>query len=65
MSGIYSMDQIKYLREIGINTLYGKPSDSIKVYSLGNLEIAFIPKHGRTHRFNFTEIPYKPNILGP
>ena len=39
--GFYSKDQIKYLRELEINTRYGKPSDSIKVYNLGNLEIAF------------------------
>ena len=56
-SGFYSMDQIKYLREIEINTPYGKPSDSIRVYNLGNLEIAFIPRHGRTHRLNPSEIP--------
>ena len=30
-SGFYSMDQIEYLREIEINTPYGKPSDSIRV----------------------------------
>ena len=61
-SGFYSMDQIEFLREIEINTPYGKPSDSIRVYSLGNLEIAFIPRHGRTHRLNPSEIPYKANI---
>ena len=61
-SGFYSMDQIEYLRELEINTPYGKPSDSIKVYNLGNLEIAFIPRHGRTHRLNPSEIPYKANI---
>ena len=33
-SGFYSIDQIEYLRELEINTPYGKPSDSIKVYSL-------------------------------
>ena len=61
-SGFYSMDQIEFLREIEINTPYGKPSDSIKVYNLGNLEIAFIPRHGRKHSLNPSEIPYKANI---
>ena len=51
-----------YSRELEINTPYGKPSDSIKVYNLGNLEIAFIPRHGRTHSLNPSEIPYKANI---
>jgi len=61
-SGFYSIDKIKNLREIDINTPYGKPSDPIRVFKLGNLEIAFIPRHGRTHRLNPTEIPYKANI---
>ena len=47
-SGFYSMDQIGYLRKLEINTPYSKPSDSIKVYNLGNLEISFILRHGRT-----------------
>jgi len=34
-SGFYSMDQIEYLRELEINTPYGKPSDSIKYIILG------------------------------
>ena len=61
-SGFYSIEKIEYLREIDINTPYGKASDSIRVFKLGNLEIAFIPRHGRTHRLNPTEIPYKANI---
>ena len=36
-SGFYSMDQIEYLREIEINTPYGKPSDSIKAVSYTHL----------------------------
>ena len=38
-SGLYSIDTIEFLREIDINTPYGKPSDSIRVYKSGNLEI--------------------------
>ena len=36
-SGFYSMDKIDYLRQIDINTPYGKPSDSIRVFKLGTL----------------------------
>jgi len=61
-SGFYSIDKIELLKEIDINTPYGKPSDSIRLFRLGNLEIAFIARHGRTHRLNPTEIPYKANI---
>ena len=44
------MDKIDYLRELEINIPYGKPSYSIRVYNLVNLEIAFIPRHLRAHR---------------
>ena len=61
-SGFYSIDKIEFLKEIDIHTPYGKPSDSIRILKIGNLEIVFIPRHGRTHRLNPTEIPYKANI---
>ncbi len=61
-SGFYSIDKIECYEEIEVNTPYGKPSDSIRLFKIGNLEIAFIARHGRTHRLNPTEIPYKANI---
>ena len=61
-SGFYSIEQIECHKEIEINTPYGKPSDSIRLFKIGNLEIAFIARHGRTHKLNPTEIPYKANI---
>ncbi len=61
-SGFYSIDKIECYKEIEVNTPYGKPSDLIRLFKIGNLEIAFIARHGRTHRLNPTEIPYKANI---
>ena len=61
-SGFYSIDTIDCSKEISINTPYGKPSDAIRIFKIGNLEIAFIARHGRTHKFNPTEVPYKANI---
>ena len=61
-SGFYKMNTIECSKEIEINTPYGKPSDSIKIFKIGNLELAFIPRHGSSHKFNPTEIPYKANI---
>ena len=61
-SGFYSIDKINCHAEIEIDTPYGKPSDSIRLFKIGNLEIAFIARHGRTHMFNPTEVPYKANI---
>ena len=61
-SGFYSIDKIECHEEIEIDTPYGKPSDSIRLFKIGNLEIAFVARHGRTHRLNPTEVPYKANI---
>ena len=61
-SGFYSINTIECSKEISVNTPYGKPSDAIRIFKIGNLEIAFIARHGRTHKFNPTEVPYKANI---
>ena len=61
-SGFYSIDEIKCFKEFEINTPYGKPSDAIRLFKIGNLEIAFLARHGRSHSLNPTEIPYKANI---
>jgi len=61
-SGFYSINSIECAKEISVNTPYGKPSDAIRLFNIGNLEIAFIARHGRTHKFNPTEVPYKANI---
>ena len=61
-SGFYSIEKFEFFKEIEVDTPYGKPSDAIRIFKLGNLEIAFIARHGRTHKFNPTEVPYKANI---
>ena len=61
-SGFYSINSINCSKEIEVDTPYGKPSDSIRIFKIGNLELAFIARHGRNHKFNPTEIPYKANI---
>ena len=61
-SGFYSIDEIMCFKEFEINTPYGKPSDAIRLFKIGNLEIAFLARHGRSHSLNPTEIPYKANI---
>ena len=61
-SGFYSIDKIECFEELEVITPYGKPSDAIRLFKIGNLEIAFLARHGRSHSLNPTEIPYKANI---
>lgn len=61
-SGLYQMDGLTDIEEISISTPYGDPSDSIVVGTLEGQRVAFLPRHGRGHRHNPTEVPYRANI---
>ena len=53
------MDQKEYLRELEINNPYGKPSDSIRVYNLGDIDIVIFPWHHRINILNTSKISCK------
>ncbi len=61
-SGLYEMPGLSDLEEVTINTPFGSPSDSIVVGKLEGVYVAFLPRHGRGHRLNPTEVPSKANI---
>ena len=61
-SGLYQMEGLTDIEEISVTTPFGDPSDAIIVGSLEGQRVAFLPRHGRGHRFNPTEVPYKANI---
>jgi len=62
-SGLYSMDGLGSLREINVRTPFGKPSDSIVVGTLEGTRVAFLPRHGRGHRINPSEVNHRANIF--
>jgi 5'-methylthioadenosine phosphorylase len=61
-SGLYQMDGLSDVQEILLKTPFGAPSDTITVGRLGDLSLAFLPRHGRGHRLNPTEVPSRANI---
>lgn len=61
-SGVYSLEGIEYHDELDIWTPYGSPSDLIRMARYEGRELAFLPRHGRTHKFNPTHVPYQANI---
>ncbi len=61
-SGLYQMDGLTDIEEISVETPFGSPSDTVIVGSLDGQRVAFLPRHGRGHRFNPTEVPYRANI---
>lgn len=62
-SGLYDMAGLTDIEEIDITTPFGKPSDTIKVGTLHERRIAFLPRHGRGHLLTPTEVPYRANIF--
>jgi 5'-methylthioadenosine phosphorylase len=59
-SGFYSL--LDDAEEIEVSTPYGPPSDVVTVGRIGSRTVAFIPRHGRDHRFPPHRIPYRANL---
>jgi len=49
-SGLYDIEGMTGIKEVNIDTPFGKPSDTIVVGKLGGVGIAFLPRHGKGHR---------------
>lgn len=62
-TGLYDMEGMTDVKETRVATPFGEPSDSIVLGSLGGVRMAFLPRHGRGHRLNPTEVPYRANIF--
>ena len=59
-SGLYAL--LDDAEEHTVETPYGPPSDPITVASVGGRSVAFLPRHGRDHRFPPHHIPYRANL---
>jgi len=63
-SGLYQMPELTDIDEIEVETPFGKPSDKFILGTLKGERVAFLPRHGRGHRFTPTEVPFRANIYG-
>ncbi|HUE83572.1 MAG TPA: S-methyl-5'-thioadenosine phosphorylase [Pyrinomonadaceae bacterium] len=61
-SGLYQMPELRDVEEITVDTPFGSPSDAFIIGTLDNERVAFLPRHGRGHRFMPTEVPFRANI---
>lgn len=62
-SGLYNLANIQNVREEVVETPFGSPSDKIICGELNGKPIAFLPRHGRGHRFLPSEVNYRANIF--
>ncbi|RJL33226.1 S-methyl-5'-thioadenosine phosphorylase [Bailinhaonella thermotolerans] len=59
-SGFYSF--LEDVEEVEVETPYGPPSDPVALGTVGGRRVAFVPRHGRDHRFPPHRIPYRANL---
>jgi 5'-methylthioadenosine phosphorylase len=59
-SGLYEFLDVG--DEIEIDTPFGKPSDPLVIGEVAGRRVAFLPRHGRDHRFPPHRIPYRANL---
>jgi 5'-methylthioadenosine phosphorylase len=61
-SGLYQIEGLEDVREERVSTPFGEPSDALIHGRLGGAEVVFLPRHGRGHRYNPSEVNYRANI---
>ena len=61
-SGLYDLKSLQNTKWIDVSTPWGDPSDQILSGEINNLQIYFLPRHGRGHYHSPSTVPYKQNI---
>jgi 5'-methylthioadenosine phosphorylase len=60
-SGIYDL-HLDNARWETVASPWGDPSDQMRIGEIGGVPVAFLPRHGRGHRYSPTTINYRANI---
>ena len=61
-SGFYEL--LENAREVRLETPFGDPSDVYFLGEIGDVPVAFLPRHARGHRILPSEVNYRANIWG-
>ncbi len=59
-SGFY--DFLDDAEQVPVSTPYGEPSEPLTVGTVAGRRVAFLPRHGKEHRFPPHRIPYRANL---
>lgn len=62
-SGLYALDGLAEARWERVETPFGAPSDKILVGRLGDVRLAFLPRHGRGHVVPPGDLNARANIM--
>jgi len=62
-SGLYKIGIIDDAQEIEVNTPFGKPSGQITIGKINDIDVAFLPRHGKGHTIAPHKVNYRANIF--
>jgi 5'-methylthioadenosine phosphorylase len=49
-------------RSVNLDTPFGEPSAPVTIGTVGEHEVAFLPRHGADHRYPAHQVPYRANM---
>lgn len=61
-TGLYDLQGIEIIGEERIDTPFGAPSDVLIRAQIAGMEVIFLPRHGKGHKFLPHEVNYRANI---
>ena len=61
-SGLYAIDALEDAQWIAVKSPFGEPSDEILCGRIGNVQLRFLPRHGRGHRLPPSAVNARANI---
>ena len=61
-SGLDNPDILKDVKDINVDTLYGKPSSPLKLGKIHDVDVVLIARHGREHTIPPTQVNFRANI---
>ncbi len=62
-SGLYEMEGFADVREVAVDTPFGRPSDRLMLGTLEGQRVAFLPRHARGHKLLPGELNFQANIF--
>lgn len=63
-SGLYDMEGFEDREEVRVATPFGDPSDAYVTGRIAGRRVAFLPRHGRGHRIQPSDLNFRANIHG-
>jgi 5'-methylthioadenosine phosphorylase len=61
-SGLYALAALDDAQDVRLATPFGEPADKLRIGRIGDRVVAFLARHGRTHRLLPGEIDHRANV---